>query len=647
MNSQQIDKPKGVLHAENIGGIQETTVEFSPGVTVLVGRNATNRTSFLQAVMGALGSENVAVKGDADEGSVSLELGNETHTRQLSRRSGRVVTDGDPYLDDPTLADLFVFLLESNEARRAVAAQDDLRELIMEPIDTATIQSEIDQLVEERESLRHELDEIDEIKGDLPELEERRTRLRQEIEGKRAELEAKEAELEAADADVEETREEKSELEDKLEELRAKRSRLDDIRYELDTERESLEALTREQRELEMERDELPETPVGEIEELNAEVERLRERKQAIETEINELQGVIGFNEEMIEDGESTLLEGLADEGAREVTEQLLSDESVTCWTCGSDVDREQIESTVDHLRELSRTKLSTVNELDAEISEFQAEKRDYEDSQRERERIERRLTELDTEIERSEDTIENLQEKRDAATEAIERIEADVEELEDAENSRVLDLHKEANQLEYELGKLENDLERVEAEIGEIEEQIATEEQVQTQLSEVVDEIENLRTKIERIETNAVEEFNEHMDTVLDMLDYANLERIWIERVQREVREGRRKVSKSIFELHVIRTSESGTAYEDTIDHLSESEREVTGLVFALAGYLAHEVYDDIPFMLLDSLEAIDSERIARLINYLDDYTDYLLVALLPEDAAALSDGYERVTDI
>jgi len=67
---------------------------------------------------------------------------------------------------------------------------------------------------------------------------------------------------------------------------------------------------------------------------------------------------------------------------------------------------------------------------------------------------------------------------------------------------------------------------------------------------------------------------------------------------------------------------------------------------VFALAGYLAHEVYDDIPFMLLDSLEAIDSERIARLINYLDDYTDYLLVALLRGRRCPFR-RLERVTDI
>ena len=43
--------------------------------------------------------------------------------------------------DDPELADLFAFLLESNEARQAVARGDDLRETIMRPIDTDEIES--------------------------------------------------------------------------------------------------------------------------------------------------------------------------------------------------------------------------------------------------------------------------------------------------------------------------------------------------------------------------------------------------------------------------------------------------------------------------------------------------------------------------
>jgi hypothetical protein len=38
-----------------------------------------------------------------------------------------------------------------------------------------------------------------------------------------------------------------------------------------------------------------------------------------------------------------------------------------------------------------------------------------------------------------------------------------------------------------------------------------------------------------------------------------------------------------------VIRSTGAGIAYEATIDRLSESEHEVTGLVFALAGYFIH----------------------------------------------------------
>jgi chromosome segregation ATPase len=642
MSTIQLKHQKASVAARNIGGITDTSVTFTPGVTILVGRNATNRTSFLQAVMAALGSDNVAIKGDADDADVELTLGGDTYTRHLHRRSGGVVTDGDPYLDDPELADLFAFLLEFNETRRAVAASDDLRELIMRPVDTDEIQAEIDSLTEDRKDLNQELDELDALKSDLPDLEAERTRVQDQIEEKRAELEEKEAELDAADADVDETRKEKSELEEKLEELREKRTQLDDIRYDLETERESLKVLEGEQRELDDEYAELPDAPMGEIEELEGDLERLREQKQRLETEVNELQSIISFNEELLEDTGG--LAGLADD-TDDVTDQLLDD--VTCWTCGNEVEREQIESTMGRLRDVSQAKVSEINDLDEQIDDIRSEKRTLEQAQRERDRIERHRSELDDKHARSEDTIERLQEHRETLTEEIEGIEAEVDELESEDFGSVLDLHKEANQLEYELEKLETDLDQVENEIADIEDRLAEQDDIEDRLDDVNDDIEALRTRIERIEQDAVEGFNEHMDTVLDLLEYANLERIWIERVEREVREGRRKKTKRVFELHVIRNSESGAAYEDTIEHLSESEREVTGLVFALAGYLAHEVYDQVPFILLDSLEAIDSGRIATLVDYLDDYTGYLLVAMLPEDAQALDDEYERMTEI
>ena len=315
--------------------------------------------------------------------------------------------------------------------------------------------------------------------------------------------------------------------------------------------------------------------------------------------------------------------------------------------TCGSRVERDQIEATLDQLRDRSQAAVSKATELESNIDELEAEKRDYEQSRRERKLLKERLAEIEREQEEIEAHMEDLRDRREALIDEIEAIQAEVEELENDDTSAVLDLHKEVNQLEYELGKLENDFERVDSNVTEIENRLADQDEIERKREAVSDEIESLRTKIERTEEEAVQQFNDHMDSVLELLDYDNLERIWIERVQRDVREGRQTVTKCVFELHVIRTSASGAAYEDTVDHLSESEREVTGLVFALAGYLAHEVYKTVPFVVFDSLETIDSERIATLVKYLDDCTGYLLVALLPEDAAALSDEYERITDI
>ncbi|ADB61204.1 hypothetical protein Htur_2324 [Haloterrigena turkmenica DSM 5511] len=85
----------------------------------------------------------------------------------------------------------------------------------------------------------------------------------------------------------------------------------------------------------------------------------------------------------------------------------------------------------------------------------------------------------------------------------------------------------------------------------------------------------------------------------------------------------------------------------EDRIEHLSESEREVTGLIFALAVFLVHEAHETVPFVLLDSPEAIDTDRIAALVDYFEEYVDYLVVALLREDAEALPETYAYVTEI
>ena len=630
---------------ENIGGIDETTVTFSGGVTVLAGRNATNRTSLLQAIMAGLGSENVSLKGDADEGRVELAVGEETYTRTLRRVDGEIHASGDPYLADPTLADLFVFLLESNDARHAVELGGDLREIIMRPVDTEAIEEEIVELQGERDDIEERLDELESLQRRLPDLEQRRTELTEEIEDTEAELEEVREAIDAADQEVGATRDQEAELEAALAEFREARSDLEDVRYNVETERESIAALDDEIAELESELTDLPEAPMAEVGEVEGRIEELRERRESLDGTVTDLQKVIEFNEEMLE-GASSEIAGALREDDDAVTDRLVDDQ-VVCWTCGSEVDSASVEGTLDRIRGLRREKLAERREVQSEIDDCKTEKATYEEQRRQRSQIERRLDAATEERERRQERLSNLEDERERLESTIEDLEAEVERLQDETQSELLDLHTEANELEFELDQLREELRDVEAERDRIESELDARTDLRERREAVADEVADLRTRIDRIESEAVEQFNEHMESVLSILDYDNLERIWIERRQQTVTRGRRKTEETVFDLHVVRSTEDGTTYEDSVDHLSESEREVTGLVFALAGYLTHDIHEVCPFLLLDSIEAIDSNRIARLVDYVADFPEHVVVALLPEDAQALDDDYQRVADI
>jgi chromosome segregation ATPase len=639
------------ISVENVGGIDESSLCLSAGVNALVGRNATNRTSFLQALMAVCGSDDVSLKSDADEGFVEMEIEGRTYTRSLARTGTGIQFDGDPLLESTNVADLFAFLLESNEARRAVAQGEPLRDIIMVPVDTEEINAEIDRLEAEKRDLDQRLTELADLEDELPDLEAERQTLESRLESKTEELEAKRAEIEALDTDVDESRQEKSERESKLDELREARSDLEDVRYDLETQRESLDSLREQRDEIQAQLDELSETPAGRLDEIGGEIDRLRREKRGIESDINEIQNVIQFNESRLEETDAEMiaaLDGGTDAGSNDaVTDQLLEDETTTCWTCGSEVETDQIEATVSRLRELSQRKLGDISDIEDQLDDLEAEKRTLEDQRRDRERLERNLRETERRIEETESNIETLEEREQSLRADVDGLEDEVSELESPDHGEILDLEREATQLEFEVDRVQTDLDAVEAEMEDIRERVSDREELEAERERLQTTLTDLRTRIDRLEEEAVTAFNENMATVLNLLGYGNIDRIWIERTEETVRQGRRKVQETAFDIHVVRSSASGTAYEDTVDNLSESEREVTGLVFALAGYLTHDVHEECPFILLDSLEAIDSDRIASLVDYFAEKAPYLVVALLPEDAANLDSEHRRIESV
>lgn len=643
MSSQEV-VPNIRIAARNIGGIDDTEVTISPGGTVLTGRNATNRTSFLQAIMAGLGSERASLKADTNEGAVELHIGTESYTRTLTRTDGTVRFSGDPYLENPQLADLFAFLLEDNEARRAVERGDDLREIIMRPVDTSKIDAEIKQLKAERSNLDEKIGRLDELERELPNIEAKRQSVQSELDAVYEDLEAAKAGLEEHDDDIKEFRARKEELEDTFVQLREARSELEDMEFDLETEQNSLEELTAEREELTNEiesTDDIDDQPTR----IDKEIDELRGRKHALNETLTELQSIITFNEDMIDGDHPDIHEALDTNDS--VTDKLLTSGRTVCWTCGSEVEQKRIENTLEQLRVLRRRKVSERNEIDDRIEELSQELDQLQGRQQERERRQQRLRQLDNEIELTRKRIADLETDIEQQKELIADLEAKTEAFENTDYEDVLEKHRKANRLELEAERLEDEMSDLTDRIEEINTQVDEREEYVERREEISDELKELRTRVKRIEEGAVESFNEHMESVLDILDYNNIDRIWIQRREHEVRDGGKTVVRSEYDLQVVRSTDTGTAYSDSVNHLSESEREVIGLVFALAGYLVHEVYEELPFMLLDSLEAIDSHRLAAVVDYFSDFTDYLIVALLPEDADALPEEYEYITSI
>ena len=630
MNSSQATADRTVVSVRNVGGIDEAEVTLEPGVTVLAGRNATNRSSLLQAIMAAAGGSEVSLKSDAEEGAVELAVAGERYTRRLRRNGDGVAFDGDPYLDSPELAELFAFLHEFNEARRTVRRDGDLRELILRPVDTEAIRDRVADRQAERRSVETELGRLDGTSEALTEARSELAELEATLEERRDRLAELRADIEAADGDHAEA----SELEQRRAELREARSRLEELRFRADSERESLERLRERRGELEGELDGLSGADDEELADLEARVERLRERRRGLDDDIKQLQGLISFNEERLEEGPG-VAGALEDDGS--VTDGLVEAETTVCWTCGSEVETAQIEQTVDRLTELRAEKFARRRELDEQLEELKERLRSLRSAGSRRERIEGELADTREEIGEREGRLERIETDREAAVERVAEAEAAVERLQAAEREELKELRESASDLEVEIGRLEAEREELRDRVEELEADRDRRERLQERRDALDEEIEELRTRIQRLEREAIEAFNEQMETVLGLLEYDNLERIWLER----------RPNEAAFDLNVVRSTATGAAYEDTVETLSESEREVLGLVVALAGYLVHDVHEQLPFMLLDSLEAIDADRIARLVEYFSGYADYLVVALLPEDAAAIEGDHATVTDI
>lgn len=613
----------------NIGGIRNGEVTFTSGVNVLTGSNATNRTSLLRAMAGGLGGTAGVLRRGADSGTVRISLNGAEYTRRYERAGATVKTDGDPYTDDETIVDLFACLLEDNPIRRAVRAGDDLTDLLLAPVDTDELEEQIASRQSKRDHIDERLNEIDRERKRLPRLEERRTSLEGDIADLEAELEELRQQTEAMATEATQSEEVES-LRRSFEEIQTE---LEQTESELETQRDVRDQLKSELEDVRAELSE-HETHEQELDELDREIKRLQGKESELSTTINQLSTVLKQNKEILA-GEEPLVGELAvtDDPLDELDPQR---QSIECWTCGSRVQRQAVADQLEVIERLVERKRREREQVREELSDRRSERDSLQQELERHETLTERRTEIESELERRADSIQALVSQVDELREELADTQAELEALEDDGDSERFDHYERISELEYERGQLEQELREVEDEINEVEYELGKYDDLEARRDDLTRQIGELRSRVEEIQREIVETFNGHMESVLDHLGYDNVERIWLER--------RTVDGETTFDLHVVREDDTGAVYEDSVDHLSESEREVVGLVVALTGYLTHDVRERVPLLLLDSLEAIDADRIAALVEYVQSHTEFLVLALLDEDAAGLPDSYRRV---
>lgn len=635
------------VSVRNIGGIDSASLSVHPGVNVFFGENASNRSSLFSAIGGALGARVPTQKTDTQSSAVQLEYDGTEYTVDIDRSDGTQQVTAHTLTEETSLCDHFVRLLEDNPLRQSVERMDEaeLYELLMEPVDTTEIEDQISRTKAERERVDKQLSHYEDLDSRLPSLRSTRAQLTEELDSLIEEIESVQAELDDL------SRSAVPDNDEQFAELESKRDRYQELAATIRTQQQALESLEAERRETAAELTDETGGHGATVDELDEQIDDKRARKRQLANTVQLLQTVIEAGRKTSQRstdlfGSSTDTDHVTD--ADHVTDTLTAStetgdgtDTMTCLTCGSSVTEADIQGQIAELQSIIADKRDEQAAVEAELSSLEATRDRIQNERKRIERLRDRERKLDDEISETETTIESLQaDKADLEVE-IETLEAAVAEHEREEDSAQQELRDRLTDLEVERGRLEGRLDDVTAEITEIESTLANREELTARRDKLTSRLGDLRSRIYDVERETVDTINTVMDDVISELAFENISRVWVER---HVETDRHKARADGFDLHIVRTTDDGAAYEDTVGTLSTSEREVVGIVLGVAGYIVHDVGETVPFLLLDAIESIDADRTATLLSYLSAHADYLLATAHPEDRGVFADSVRTV---
>lgn len=568
------------IDIENVGGIRSGSATLKPGINSVRASNWQGKSSFIRAIKTVMGTDRPLTEGQSS-GRVQLRTPAETTTVQLSQQGRSVNREGDPFLSDPYVrrcAELFAFLDESNEVRRAVRAGENLESVLTEPLDLANIDEQIRDLKREREQVEAELDRATSASNRVPALE-------REIESTEAELETLETELSELRSDAGDDTDVAS-LRSELSNAQSEKEQVEDLI------KRTRNAIERTQSKLNERYEELESIDVPENGDLAAKIEREHDQLSELEGDKELLETLYSANARILSEDRLELL-GEVEHGVME--------DNHTCWVCGSETTRTEIEQQLDSMREKIETLGAEVSDRRGRVEELQ-ERRDERRSKQKREQdLHQEIQRLEDTLADHEDSLQSAEGRHDVLEERVESLEEEVEHSDDRLTS-----------VESELKYTEAQLEDLREELEECRREAEQRELLEDERDELTDEIEQLRSRKDRIRAETRRAFDDAIDEVIPLFE-TSFESAHL---------------TGNFDLVVARDGR-----EASLDALSEGEVELLGIVVALAGYEAYDVGDDVPALLLDGLGGLSDESLNTLVEYLEDRAKMLVLTAYPEN--------------
>lgn len=600
---------------ENIGGIDKIDVEFIPGVNILRGENANNKTSLLQGIMAAYGSNNVSLKRGENIGESIIKLDNRQYKGKITRENGDVIFEDDR---DTTKEDLFAFLTKNNRARRAVEKGEDLRDIVLDPLDLEEIEREERKLRGKKMDLDKKISRLEKKKKRIGELKSDKNTIEKDLKKTRSKKQGLEEDIEKLKKELEEEKKKKgAEKLDKIENLEELKEKKADINKQINQDKKRVEHLKEEIKEIE---EDLSNIDIGEKEKLEEKRNKLTVKENKIQSRRSTLDQVISFNQEQIEE-------------AKEKNEV---NPKVECWGCGSEISIQNMENHLESLEKKKKKKNKEFMEVRNKIEEIEEKIKNIRKSKKERKKLKTKLRKKRDSLDSTKRSIKNKNQREKEIIEDINKLEEKLDYLNNKESQQdrldkeLENKYDELSEIKAKIRNLENRLDEKQNQIDEAKKAEKNIDDVKKRRQKIQQKLETLRDNIRDKENKIISEFNEKMKELTKYFG-DELSKIWIEKEIKGKKKGSNIIDDSIFRIRIER--ENGR--EDTVENLSESEREIVGLIFGLSGYLAYNL--DAP-LLLDSLGMFDVDNLERLLEEFNEESKFIIATVLPKKAEQIN---------